>query len=90
MLPATKTHIVGMLNIVRQCCLSIESAMAADEHTQPRRSAGPKSLDDLPLDEDRYCTEAEEDLVAKLMGLVPEEPVKKPGKTKAKESVNGN
>jgi hypothetical protein len=87
MLPATKAHIAGMLNIVRQCCLSIESAMASDI-VQERRTvnSGPNTANDLPLDEDRYCTEAEEDMLAKVLGL-EETP---PPKTAPKVKMNGN
>ncbi len=87
MLPATKTHIVGMLNIVRQCCLSVEAAMASDSALPPKAvRSGSNSADDLPLDEDRYCTEKEEDMVAQLMGLEPPPPQKPAPKGR----VNGN
>lgn len=87
MLPATKTHIAGMLNIIRQCCLSVEAAMASDSALGQRTvKSSSNSIDDLPLDEERYCTAAEEDAVGKIFGLIESEPAPKTPKGK----VNGN
>lgn len=61
--------------------------MASDSALGQRAvKSSSNSANDLPLDEDRYCTEAEEDKLAEVLGLV-EMPAPK---NAPKGKMNGN
>lgn len=80
---ATKQHIIGMINMIRQAASSIESALSSDEFYQ-------KKAEPADPEASGFLTQQEEDLVGKMLGLIPDgEPEKQDASKKpARKKLN--
>lgn len=67
--PATKMHIYGMIEVVRQSLKSIEAAMAVAEVSGDTERPVKHAVPQVPIGPD-YLSEQEEDEVGRMFGLI--------------------
>ena len=67
--PAQKAHIYGMINMIETACSHLKQSLALmDNSAETKKHEAVKFEDD-----DKYMTRAEEDRMAKMLGLYAQE-----------------